>query len=208
LRYTCCQEISRKVDELIRCPNCAASLPDEQINSQGFNPCPICRSLIRADVFPAIYETPVGGTSGELLLVDNESSCFYHQNKQALTACASCGRFLCALCDIDFNGQHLCMSCIESGKKKGKIGKLQNSKFLYDNIVLGMAILPVFTFYLPVITAPTTIFLAIKYWNKTSGIIKRGRLRIVLALLIALMEIVGIVLIVYLLINHTSMFKQ
>lgn len=193
---------------MIRCTNCAASLPDEHINSQGFNPCPICRSLIRADVFPAAYETPAGGTSGERLLVDNESSCFFHQNKQAVTACSQCGRFLCALCDIDFNGQHLCISCIESGKKKGKISKLQNKNFLYDNIVLGMAILPVFTFYLPVITAPATIFLAIKYWNKTSGIMKRGRFRIVVALMIALMEIVGIVLFVYILINHSPMFKK
>lgn len=193
---------------MIRCTNCAASLPDEHINSQGFNPCPICSSLIRADVFPAAYETPAGGTSGELLLVDNESSCFFHQNKQAVTACSQCGRFLCALCDIDFNGQHLCISCIESGKKKGKIGKLQNKNFLYDNIVLGMAILPAFTFYLPVITAPATIFLGIKYWNKTSSIIKRGRFRIVLGLLIALMEIIGIVLFVYILINHTPIFKQ
>jgi hypothetical protein len=193
---------------LIRCTNCSASLAEEHINSQGFNPCPICRSLIRADVFPAAYETPAGGTSGELLLVDNESSCFFHQNKQAVTACSNCGRFLCALCDIDLNGQHLCISCIERGKKKGKISKLQNKNFLYDNIVLGMAILPVFTFYLPVITAPATIFLAIKYWNKTSGIIKRGRLRILLALLVALMEIIGIIFIVYLLINHTPMFKQ
>lgn len=193
---------------MIRCTNCAASLPDEHINSQGFNPCPICHSLIRADVFPAAYETPARGTSGELVLVDNESSCFFHQNKQAVTACSHCGRFLCALCDIDFNGQHLCITCIESGKKKGKISKLQNKNFLYDNIVLGIAILPTLTFYLPVITAPATIFLAIKYWNKTSGIIKRGRFRIVLALLIALLEIIGIVLILYLLINHTSIFKR
>ncbi len=71
-----------------------------------------------------------------------------------------------------------------------------------------MAILPVFTFYLPVITAPATIFLAIKYWNKTSGIMKRGRFRIVVALMIALMEIVGIVLFVYILINHSPMFKK
>lgn len=71
-----------------------------------------------------------------------------------------------------------------------------------------MAILPAFTFYLPVITAPATIFLGIKYWNKTSSIIKRGRFRIVLGLLIALMEIIGIVLFVYILINHTPIFKQ
>lgn len=182
---------------MIRCTNCTANLPDESLNSQRFVPCPICQSFIRADVFPAAYKTLSGGTSGELLLMDDESSCFYHPKKQAVTTCSYCGRFLCSLCDVDFNNQHFCTSCLESGKKKGKINKLENSRIQYDNLVLGLAIFPIFTVYFPILTAPATIFLVIRYWKKPSGIIKRNKFRMILALLIAGLQIAGLSILGY-----------
>ena len=196
---------------MIRCTNCAAALPAENINIQAFNPCPICSSLIMADVFPAAYKTLSEGTSGELLLVDDESSCFYHPNKQAVTTCSYCGRFLCSLCEIDFDDQHLCASCLDIGKKKGKIKKLENRRVLYDNIALGLAILPMFflftiLFYflaIPavVIGAPATLFIVIRFWKKPSSIIKRSKLRMILALLLACMEIAVLVILIFMLIS-------
>ncbi|MBN2419756.1 MAG: hypothetical protein JXL81_10255 [Deltaproteobacteria bacterium] len=199
---------------MIRCTNCAAILPDENINSQAFNPCPICGSLVRADVFPAANNTLSGGSSGELLLMDDESSCFYHPDKQAVTTCSYCGRFLCSLCDIDFDDQHLCPACLDSGKKKGVINKLENRRILYDNIALGLAVFPIlvlltvifWVFAIPIalITAPAAIIVAIRYWNRPSSIIKRGRLRMILALPIAFLQIAGLFILFYSLISKIS----
>ena len=187
---------------MIRCTNCSASLPDEFINTRSYNPCPICQSLIRADVFPAAYKTSSEVTSGELLLMNDEASCFYHSNKQAVTTCSQCGRFLCSLCDVDFNGQHMCISCVESGRKKGKIARLEDRRIRYDNIVLGLAILPIFTLYFTLLTAPAAIFLAIRYWNRPSGINKKGKLRMLFAILISLIQIAVWSTVVYSIITH------
>ena len=192
MQYTSNQEIAGRVVKLIvRCTNCSAGLPDENLNSQSFDPCPICSSSIRADVFPAAYNSLSEGTSGELLMVDNESGCFYHPGKQAVTSCSHCGRFLCSLCDIDFDDRHLCISCIESGKKKGKIKNLENSRARYDNIALGFSVFPLFFWFITLITSFITIYIVIRYWKKTAGIVSKHRARMVLALLFALMQITG-----------------
>jgi hypothetical protein len=176
---------------LIRCTNCSAILPEENINSRSFIPCSICSSLIRADVFPAAYKSFQEGSAGELLLLDDESSCFYHPNKQAVSTCSYCGRFLCSLCDIDFNDNHMCISCIESGKKKGKIVKLEDKRIRYDNVSFGLAVLPIFVWPLTLITAPVAVFCVFRFWNKPSGIIRKSRFRMILALIVALMQIAG-----------------
>jgi hypothetical protein len=196
---------------LIQCTNCTAILPVENINSKTFKPCPICSSLIRADLFPAVYNNLAGGTLGELRVEDDESSCFYHPNKQAVTTCLNCGRFLCSLCDIDFNEQHFCASCLDSGKKKGVIKQLENKRILYDNIALGLAILPVILLLtiifwvlavpITIFTAPTAIFIVIRYWNTPSSIIKRSKLRMIIALLIACLQIAGLALSIFYLIS-------
>ena len=48
------------------------------------------------------------GRSGERILVEGEAACFYHAEKRATVACSACGRFLCALCDLDFSDHHFC----------------------------------------------------------------------------------------------------
>ncbi|MGD9158289.1 MAG: hypothetical protein PVG39_07785 [Desulfobacteraceae bacterium] len=176
---------------MIRCTNCGASLPDEALNSESFNPCPICSTLIRADVFPAVNKKFTGEASGELLLMDDESSCFYHPNKQAVSACSQCGRFLCSLCDVDFNDQHMCISCIESGKKKGKISNLEDRRVRYDNATLGLAVLPLLIWPFTLLTAPLAVFLVFLYWNKPSGIIRKSRIRMVIAFILAGLQIAG-----------------
>lgn len=142
-------------------------------------------------MFPAVNKDLSGGASGELLLMDNESSCFYHQNKQAAATCSYCGRFLCSLCDVDFNDQHMCISCLESGKKKGRISKLENRRVRYDNAALGLAVLPLFVWPVTLLTAPTAVFLILRYWNKPAGIIRKSRIRMVIAFILAGLQIAG-----------------
>jgi hypothetical protein len=176
---------------LIRCTKCAAPLDYESFNTQAFSPCAACGTLSRVDVFPAVYKDLSTRASGESALMDDEASCFYHPNKQAAVSCSSCGRFLCSLCDVDFNGRHLCAACLESGKTKGKIQDMENHRFLYDNMALALAFFPLIIFPITILTAPLAVFFVIRYWKRPSSIIKRSKIRQLIALLICGIEITG-----------------
>ena len=108
------------------------------MNSSELSACPSCKALLRADVYPALYKSLPVGLSGEALYMDKEASCFYHPRKKAVIPCSACGRFLCALCDVKFNGNHLCPACLEKGKTKRKIKGLRKvvPKLLIQRIFL------------------------------------------------------------------------
>src|SRR5207253_9363269 len=111
----------------IRCPECATPVRETELNQLRLAKCSGCHSLVQVEVFPAYFREAVVGQQAELLLVEVESACFYHASKKAVVPCHACGRFLCALCDCDLNGEHFCGSCLETGRRKGKIRSIENS---------------------------------------------------------------------------------
>jgi len=179
---------------LIQCPACHAWLLDGPFNLPDLAPCPACGAPLQTEVFPALFRKTAAGPGAETILVEGESSCFYHPQKKAVLACDSCGRFLCALCDCPLHGQHhYCTTCLQAGSTRGKIKNLENERTLYDSIALSLAIFPLVTFWGPIITAPMTLFVAIRYWNSPGGLLRRTKIRFILAILIALLEIGGLV---------------
>ena len=143
------------------------------------------------EVFPAMFRQQVKGNAGELLLVEGEASCFYHPKKKAVLPCDACGRFVCALCDCEHQGKHFCPSCLEAGRTKGKVKSLENTRIRYDNIALAMALYPILIFYLTVITAPLTLFVALRYWKSPRGLAQPSSVRFIVAVLIASLQLVG-----------------
>jgi len=174
---------------LIQCPKCRATLMDNIFNLPDFAPCPTCATPLQVEIFPALFRTIAPGQKAEAVLVEGESSCFYHAQKKAVRPCDGCGRFMCALCDCELNGQHYCPACLDVGKSKKKIKTLANHRTRYDSIALGLAILSFllyFTFILPVIVAIMSLYVAIRYWNAPPSIVSRHRTRNILAMVIAL----------------------
>src|SRR6266849_9433647 len=155
---------------LLRCINCYKSLPLEVFNTPGWTHCPACGVKMQVAVFPAFFQALPAATIGEKILVEGESGCFYHPQKKAALPCESCGRFLCALCDVELSGRHLCPGCIATGKKKGRIKNLENHRVLYDTIALGLATLPLLLFWMTLLTAPMALFMALRYWKAPSSI--------------------------------------
>jgi hypothetical protein len=179
--------------QLIACPKCKAVLGSEFFN-QPWLPCPSCQSQVRVEVFPSLFRE-VTSTTAPRVMIEGEASCFYHAEKKAAVVCDGCGRFLCTLCDVEFDAQHLCPSCLQSGQEKGKLAKLQNSRTRHDKIALVLAFLPLvlfFTVYLTIITAPIALFCAIRYWNAPTTITPNWRrFNMTVALIVSILEIGG-----------------
>ena len=179
------------MNTLIQCPQCQAWLLEGVFNQPELSPCPACGVPLQIEVFPALFRRSLPGKSGETILVEGESSCFFHPQKKAVLPCQGCGRFLCALCDCELHGQHFCPACLEAGKTRGKIKSLENQRTLYDGIALSLAIYPLLIFYFTLVTAPVALFVAIRYWNAPRSLVHRTKIRFVAAIILALMQIGG-----------------
>src|SRR5437016_1028123 len=147
------------------CPKCKTPLAEGVLNLSDLTPCTVCAAPLQVEIFPAFFRRMAAGRDGDLVLVEGESTCFYHPQKKAALPCEGCGRFLCALCDCELHGQHFCPACLEIGRKKGKIKSLENQRTLYDSIALSLAILPLLMAYFTILTAPMALYVAIRYWN-------------------------------------------
>lgn len=161
------------------------------MNTVGLVACPVCQTPIQAIVFPALVRGPQAVAVAERVAGEIESDCFYHPNKKAIILCEYCGRFLCALCDVELNNQHLCPTCIETGAKKERIVDLQRQRFLYDSLALSVAGLPLLMWPVTLLTAPAALYIAIRYWKKPTSIVGRTKTRMILAILLATLQLAG-----------------
>ena len=98
---------------VIACPACGAAWPPERCNTGREEPCPGCARPTAVLVFPALYR-PAENTTAAVVAPPGDAACFYHAGKLAVVACEACGRFLCGLCDIEFNARHLCAEKIRN----------------------------------------------------------------------------------------------
>ena len=122
---------------LVACTKCRTPLPPVLYNTRDLRACPSCRTKLQVEVFPAVLRPPGPGSAGEAVVMDGEATCFFHATKRAVVPCDSCGRFLCAVCDVEMNGEHLCSLCIESGKKKGRIRDAAREEWRRCNVITG-----------------------------------------------------------------------
>jgi hypothetical protein len=173
----------------IGCPGCHAPLPPQIYNSGAGESCPSCRAEVLVEVFPALFAGPAEAAADEG--APGEASCFFHDGKKAAAVCSSCGRFLCPLCRVDLSDGIHCPDCVTGGRKKGEIESLVNRRTLSDSIALSVAILPMLVFWVTPISAPLAIYLAIRGWKKPSSVLPPTRIRFVLAIFFAVLQIGG-----------------
>lgn len=176
----------------VHCPHCATVVPPSYFNAPVPGLCPACATPLRVRVFPALLRPMAQGSSGERITVEGQAACFYHPSKTAHVPCDGCGRFVCALCDVELHGQHLCPSCIESGRRKGALTTLENKRVLWDNIAMTTAIGPLLIWPLTIVSAPTAIFLALYGWRKPRSLVpRRASLNFIAAIVFAFLIIAG-----------------
>lgn len=187
----------------VTCPVCSYPVPPTSLEAADFTPCPVCGAENLFHVFPACFRTVETGPAA--VAAEGEASCFDHPTKRAVTACSRCGRFLCALCSTEFQGQPWCPSCLEAGLLKKKVVDLEGSRILFDSIALMAATLPMLLIWTSVLGAPAALFITFRYWKRPLGIVRKHRWRFLLAALIALAQLAFWVwLVAFLMFSHNK----
>ena len=144
------------------------------------------------ETFPALHRRMEAAPQAERVLEEGVSSCFYHEQKKAVRACDGCGRFLCALCDMDLNRQHLCPGCLQvslSGNpsgtpRAGPVPSLETERVLWDSAALFVSVLPMF------ITPLLGLGFAAWSFRCPLSLVRRSRVRSYLAIVLSLLQLV------------------
>lgn len=183
------------------CRKCGLVLPAEVFNTPEPAACPKCGNGIFARVFPAFLAAPREGRAGEAIAMDELSGCFFHPDRRAVVPCGECGRFLCALCDLEIEGRHLCPQCLEAGRKKESLIVFRTAHTRWDNIALLLAVVPLVTvvgWYFSMFTSAAAVFISIWKWrNPGQATVPYGKGRMIVALLISITTLAGWALMLY-----------
>jgi len=193
---------------LVLCPNCNSALPDWLLRTSPIDTlCPACYKPLIIEFFPALFRPAETIDTIGLAAAEGEATCFEHPAKRAVGVCSHCGRFLCALCEVSVRGEIWCPACIASGPLKPKLQTLETHRTLYDSIALALSTLPMLLIYPVVLTAPVSLFVAIRYWNRPSSLIPRSKWRLVLTIVFALAQLAMVGSIIYALIAARPRMK-
>lgn len=203
----------------LACDKCRTVLTGAVVNTVEPVNCPGCHSPLIVEVFPAYFRPPAAGQAAENVLSDEDASCFYHPAKKAVVPCARCGRFLCALCDIELGAnRHVCPGCVEAARQDpgGKMdltggGAATDAlgaqrRLLPDQLAITLAVLPLFFLYwLTFITAPIVLYIVIRYWKEPGSVVNpRSRTRLIVAAIFALLELCGWLAVLYFIYNRRT----
>jgi hypothetical protein len=177
----------------LSCPKCHGAIPAPAGEGRGVAVCPRCRTRAEFEAFPALLAGPRIGRPGEALVDASEASCFFHAEKRAVIACESCGRFLCALCDLEMEGRHICPTCLAAGRKKGALKNLDQFRVMWPGVALLMTIVLPLAFYpftpLFALGALIVAFVGMRQPGSITG--RRKILLYVIAIVFAVAELVG-----------------
>lgn len=169
---------------ILSCSQCEAPLPVAVLGGL-LDQCPSCRRWLKVVAFPALLRDAKKGSFGERAMVEGDSTCFFHSDKKATVVCEGCGRFLCSLCDIEMDGEHVCSACLEAGR--GKIGeKIIAERVLYEDMAWGLALLGLLIGPPGVIPAVGAIFVSLRHWRKPQKFGARGKTKKVGAIVLSL----------------------
>lgn len=172
----------------LRCPACSGDLLIAELQSAAMNSCPTCEKALTVRWYPALTRKETVN-AGRRILLEEEASCFFHESKQAESLCEACGRYLCALCEIVFEGKTLCPACLETAQEKESMDGLVRQRFRHDSFALMLALLPILFWSITIITAPVAVVYAIFRWNSARSLVRSGNGVFAAAILLGLAQI-------------------
>jgi len=170
------------------CATCKSSVLIPVTEGVVRTACPQCDAPLEIRAFPALLRDGQTGPAPQAVLSEEESSCFFHPRKRANVACEHCGRFLCALCDIEVRGRHLCTQCLQAPALQDTL-KTPQRYIHYDHVAGAVAVFPMIFPPVTLLTAPLALYIALRYWNSPQSAAPRGKGGFVVAILLAVAQI-------------------
>lgn len=167
-----------------RCPSCRRPLPESAQDLAALQACPGCARPLEIQPFPGLTRIPAAGRPAESITGEGEAACFFHVTKKAVVPCDDCGRFLCALCDIELDGRHLCPSCLQAGQARGELPGLERSRTRWD-LVVWFVNLGLLTCIGAPIIAILNIVITSLCWNKPGSRTANHRTSMLLGTLVS-----------------------
>jgi hypothetical protein len=142
----------------VTCPHCSVDIPADS----RWQSCPYCQKWLQIGVWPAVRQNNNAATA-----LSDQATCFFHPDKAFQTCCRRCGRFVCALCDLQLGAEHVCPTCFErgrgdSGAEAGK-AEWRYRDVLYDSIAVTVGWAWIIVWPTIVAAIPVVIFLHVKY---------------------------------------------
>lgn len=145
----------------VACPNCGGLLTPADAPSGG-QTCPYCAKRLQIRVWPvARQDTKVVSAMPE------QATCFFHPEKAFEACCQRCGRFVCALCDLQLGAEHVCPTCFERGRvdtgRSDGQAEWRHRDVLYDSIAVTAGWGWILFWPLIIAALPATIVLHVKF---------------------------------------------
>jgi hypothetical protein len=143
------------------CPGCNGDVAQVESKS-GWQTCPYCQKRLQMRVWGAVQQN----TNAAAALTD-QATCFFHPDKAFQACCQRCGRFVCALCDLQLGAEHVCPTCFErgravSGTEPGK-AEWRHRDVLFDSVAVTIGWGWILFWPVYVAALPAVIFLHVKY---------------------------------------------
>lgn len=177
--------------ERIHCPSCKKPLEEAAFDQGDSATCTNCQESMEIVTYPAL-DAVIAPPKPVAAKVEAGATCFYHDENEAVLTCDHCGRYLCTVCGIESPEGTTCPNCIST--KRSQSTDAVASRMLYDRLVLGLAILPLLVWPFTLVTAPAALGAGIYGWRKPTSLVSKGRVRLVVGMTIAAVQVLGWVL--------------
>lgn len=147
--------------ETIDCPSCNGQVAPLETQKE-WQRCPYCQRRMQFRLWPAIRHS-----SSAAAAMPDQATCFFHPEKAYQACCQRCGRFVCALCDLQLGAEHVCPTCFERGRAAsgpdGGKAEWRHRDVLYDSISMTLGWSWILIWPTIVVAFPAAVFLHAKY---------------------------------------------
>jgi hypothetical protein len=152
---------SRAAPGTVACPSCGGDLAPIETET-GWQSCPFCEKRLQVRLWPALLRN-----ANAAVAIQDQATCFFHPDKAFQACCQRCGRFVCALCDLQLGAEHVCPTCFERGRAgsgvDGAKAEWRHRDVLYDSIAVTIGWAWIILWPVIVAALPAVIFLHAKY---------------------------------------------
>lgn len=212
---------------ILRCSSCGCRIPAEVFASSRDGSCPSCGHALQAVVLPAL--TRKSGAPPALPSDDppspGEPVCFYSPGRRAVNSCSHCGVFISEAWSAQWGAECVCLKCLDELRGKRKDVRFESSRVLWDNVALGLALLPflscvpllflgpvgavlmIFCAMASIVTAPLAFGFSIYAWRKPRSLVPRGPWRVVWAFVLSFLQCAGWVAVIISGVSRSAIFS-